>query len=125
MLPPVLSANICSLLSGVDRYAMSVLWELDPDTYQVPIGFSTRPSIRAKLVCSNTLFMYIVFEEQSSTTENTYQPHPLALVFKILFSKNVHSSSYFLDIPRCFSENITWLCSIALNTVKSFYSSLG
>ncbi len=39
MLPSVLSANVCSLLSGVDRYAMAVLWELDPDTFQVFILF--------------------------------------------------------------------------------------
>ena len=39
MLPAVLSANVCSLLSGVDRYAMAVLWELDPETHQV--NFST------------------------------------------------------------------------------------
>ena len=30
MLPAVLSAGLCSLLSGVDRYAVSVLWQLDP-----------------------------------------------------------------------------------------------
>ena len=30
MLPEVLSANLCSLLGNVDRYATSVFWELDP-----------------------------------------------------------------------------------------------
>ncbi|KAJ8307659.1 hypothetical protein KUTeg_014786 [Tegillarca granosa] len=29
MLPSILSANLCSLISGVDRYAVSVIWELD------------------------------------------------------------------------------------------------
>lgn len=29
MLPSILSANLCSLVSGVDRYAVSVIWELD------------------------------------------------------------------------------------------------
>jgi exoribonuclease R len=37
MLPAVLSGNVCSLLGGVDRYAVSVLWELDPKTYEVMI----------------------------------------------------------------------------------------
>ncbi|KAI7814071.1 DIS3-like exonuclease 1 [Triplophysa rosa] len=32
MLPAVLSADLCSLLGGVDRYALSVLWELDADS---------------------------------------------------------------------------------------------
>lgn len=35
MLPSVLSSNICSLLGGVDRFAVSVLWELDPVTFKV------------------------------------------------------------------------------------------
>uniref|UniRef100_A0A5F9DUJ6 DIS3-like exonuclease 1 n=1 Tax=Oryctolagus cuniculus TaxID=9986 RepID=A0A5F9DUJ6_RABIT len=35
MLPSVLSSNLCSLLRGVDRYAMSVIWELDMTTYEI------------------------------------------------------------------------------------------
>ncbi|XP_009902181.2 DIS3-like exonuclease 1 [Dryobates pubescens] len=35
MLPSVLSADVCSLLSGVDRYAVSVLWELKKESYEV------------------------------------------------------------------------------------------
>nr|KAG5699567.1 hypothetical protein BaRGS_033763 [Batillaria attramentaria] len=30
MLPGVLSANLCSLISGKDRYAVSVMWEMSP-----------------------------------------------------------------------------------------------
>jgi len=32
MLPAVLSSDLCSLLGGVDRYAVSVIWELDPNS---------------------------------------------------------------------------------------------
>ncbi|KAM9423972.1 DIS3-like exonuclease 1 isoform 1-T7 [Salvelinus alpinus] len=35
MLPAVLSADLCSLLGGVDRYAMSVIWDLDAQTLAV------------------------------------------------------------------------------------------
>ncbi|XP_062062641.1 DIS3-like exonuclease 1 [Lepus europaeus] len=35
MLPSVLSSNVCSLLRGVDRYAMSVIWELHRTTYEI------------------------------------------------------------------------------------------
>ncbi|KAJ7311275.1 hypothetical protein JRQ81_006890 [Phrynocephalus forsythii] len=35
MLPAVLSANVCSLLGNVDRYAVSVIWELDPTSYDI------------------------------------------------------------------------------------------
>ncbi|XP_054497760.2 DIS3-like exonuclease 1 isoform X2 [Agelaius phoeniceus] len=34
MLPSVLSADLCSLLSGVDRYAVSVLWELEKESFE-------------------------------------------------------------------------------------------
>ncbi|XP_048763599.2 DIS3-like exonuclease 1 [Ostrea edulis] len=39
MLPGILSANLCSLISGVDRYAMSVIWELDKDFEVVNVWY--------------------------------------------------------------------------------------
>ncbi len=47
MLPSVLSANVCSLLGGVDRYAVSVLWQLEPDTYKVLDVWYGRTVIRS------------------------------------------------------------------------------
>ncbi|KAJ8029401.1 DIS3-like exonuclease 1 [Holothuria leucospilota] len=35
MLPSILSSDLCSLIGGVDRYAVSVIWKLRPDTYEV------------------------------------------------------------------------------------------
>ncbi|CAH8832647.1 unnamed protein product [Trichobilharzia szidati] len=35
MLPGLLSGDICSLWSGRDRYAVSVLWEIDMDSFEV------------------------------------------------------------------------------------------
>ncbi|KAM4831273.1 DIS3-like exonuclease 1 isoform X1 [Urocitellus parryii] len=35
MLPSILSADLCSLLGGVDRYAVSVMWELDETSYEI------------------------------------------------------------------------------------------
>ncbi|XP_030044699.1 DIS3-like exonuclease 1 [Microcaecilia unicolor] len=35
MLPSILSADLCSLLGGADRYAVSVMWELDRETYEI------------------------------------------------------------------------------------------
>ncbi|XP_078097275.1 DIS3-like exonuclease 1 isoform X1 [Mustelus asterias] len=35
MLPTILSADLCSLLGGADRYAVSVMWELDKTNYEV------------------------------------------------------------------------------------------
>nr|XP_058913690.1 DIS3-like exonuclease 1 isoform X3 [Kogia breviceps] len=35
MLPSILSADVCSLLGGVDRYAVSIMWELDKTSYEI------------------------------------------------------------------------------------------
>lgn len=47
MLPPVLSADLCSLLSDIDRYAMSVIWELDENYKVVDVWFG-RTIIRSR-----------------------------------------------------------------------------
>lgn len=47
MLPDVLSANLCSLISGVDRYAVSVIWILDAN-YEVVDVWYGRTVIRSK-----------------------------------------------------------------------------
>ncbi|CAL1604420.1 unnamed protein product [Knipowitschia caucasica] len=47
MLPEVLSSNLCSLLGGVDRYAMSVLWQLDADSLEVKSVWFGRTLIRS------------------------------------------------------------------------------
>ncbi|XP_076984390.1 DIS3-like exonuclease 1 isoform X3 [Tamandua tetradactyla] len=46
MLPPVLSADLCSLLGGVDRYAVSVMWELDK-AYEIQKVWYGRTIIRS------------------------------------------------------------------------------
>ena len=40
MLPSVLSAQLCSLLGSVERYAVSVTWELHPATYKAVLWIS-------------------------------------------------------------------------------------
>ncbi|KAJ7994576.1 hypothetical protein DPEC_G00250900, partial [Dallia pectoralis] len=47
MLPAVLSADVCSLLGGVDRYAMSVMWDLDAQTLEVNQVWFGRTLIRS------------------------------------------------------------------------------
>ncbi|XP_076444045.1 DIS3-like exonuclease 1 [Babylonia areolata] len=39
MLPAILSANLCSLISGKDRYAVSVMWELTPQFEVVKVWY--------------------------------------------------------------------------------------
>ncbi|XP_069572035.1 DIS3-like exonuclease 1 [Brachyistius frenatus] len=47
MLPAVLSADLCSLLGGVDRYAMSVMWQLDAETLAVREVWFGRTLVRS------------------------------------------------------------------------------
>ncbi|XP_063781647.1 DIS3-like exonuclease 1 isoform X2 [Pseudophryne corroboree] len=48
MLPPILSADLCSLLGDVDRYAVSVIWELDSTTYEIQRVWYGRTIIRSR-----------------------------------------------------------------------------
>lgn len=48
MLPDVLSSNLCSLLGGVDRYAVSVMWELDGRTHKVKKVWYGRTVLRSE-----------------------------------------------------------------------------
>ncbi|XP_047592556.1 DIS3-like exonuclease 1 isoform X3 [Lutra lutra] len=47
MLPSILSADLCSLLGGVDRYAVSVIWELDKTSYEIKKVWYGRTIIRS------------------------------------------------------------------------------
>ncbi|XP_037588876.1 DIS3-like exonuclease 1 [Cebus imitator] len=47
MLPSVLSADLCSLLGGVDRYAVSIMWELDKTSYEIKKVWYGRTIIRS------------------------------------------------------------------------------
>ncbi|XP_036120937.1 DIS3-like exonuclease 1 isoform X4 [Molossus molossus] len=47
MLPSILSADLCSLLGGVDRYAVSVMWELDKTSYEIKDVWYGRTIIRS------------------------------------------------------------------------------
>ncbi|KAM4036792.1 DIS3-like exonuclease 1 isoform 1-T1 [Anomaloglossus baeobatrachus] len=47
MLPHILSADLCSLLGGVDRYAVSVMWELDSASYEIRRAWYGRTIIRS------------------------------------------------------------------------------
>ncbi|KAL3312736.1 DIS3 mitotic control, partial [Cichlidogyrus casuarinus] len=48
MLPGILSGDICSLWSGRDRYAVSVIWELDASTCEVLDVWYGRTVIRSR-----------------------------------------------------------------------------
>ena len=59
MLPPVLSAQLCSLLGGVERYAVSCVWEIHHQSYKVRRCWYGKTIIRSvgqgvgKFLCYN------------------------------------------------------------------------
>ncbi|XP_074514253.1 DIS3-like exonuclease 1 [Sebastes fasciatus] len=69
MLPGVLSADLCSLLGGVDRYAMSVLWELDAQTLAVNKVWYGRTLIRSSYQLHYELAQDLLNGEQAEVPE--------------------------------------------------------
>ncbi|XP_077418863.1 DIS3-like exonuclease 1 isoform X2 [Vanacampus margaritifer] len=71
MLPAILSADICSLLGGVDRYAMSVMWELDAHTLAVNNVWYGRTVIRSSYQLHYELAQALLNGEQVELPEQT------------------------------------------------------
>ena len=48
MLPKLLGENLCSLRSNVERFAFSVIWEINPDTTEIIDTYFTKSIIRSR-----------------------------------------------------------------------------
>lgn len=71
MLPAVLSGNLCSLLGGVDRYAVSVLWELNAHTLEVNSVWFGRTVIRSSYQLHYELAQALLNGEETEVPELT------------------------------------------------------
>ncbi|XP_015252192.1 PREDICTED: DIS3-like exonuclease 1 [Cyprinodon variegatus] len=69
MLPAVLSADLCSLLGGVDRYAMSVLWELDAQSLAYKDVWFGRTLIRSSYQLHYELAQALLNGEEAPVPE--------------------------------------------------------
>lgn len=69
MLPAVLSADLCSLLGGVDRYAMSILWELDATSLDVTKVWFGRTLIRSSYQLHYELAQALLNGEEAEVPE--------------------------------------------------------
>ncbi|KAM6943023.1 DIS3-like exonuclease 1 [Xenentodon cancila] len=69
MLPAVLSADLCSLLGGVDRYAMSVMWELDAQSLAVNKVWYGRTLIRSSYQLHYELAQALLNGEEAEVPE--------------------------------------------------------
>ncbi|MFT7816577.1 DIS3-like exonuclease 1-like [Arapaima gigas] len=71
MLPAVLSADLCSLLGNVDRYAMSVLWELDAKSLSICKVWFGRTLIRSSYQLCYELAQNLLNDEPVEVPELT------------------------------------------------------
>ncbi|XP_061571365.1 DIS3-like exonuclease 1 [Cololabis saira] len=69
MLPAVLSADLCSLLGGMDRYAMSVLWELDAGSLAVSSVWFGRTLVRSSYQLHYELAQALLDGEEAPVPE--------------------------------------------------------
>ena len=97
MLPAVLSGDVCSLLGQVDRYAVSVLWELDPKSHEVISVWYGRTVVRS----SFKLF----YEAAQDVIEGAKTPREVqAAIPELQGGPNgfhtVNSSAVFVDFRK-------------------------
>ncbi|CAB4069016.1 DIS3L [Lepeophtheirus salmonis] len=108
MLPSVLSGNLCSLLGGVERYAVTVLWELDPkDPSTVISVWYGRTLIRSRYK--------LTYEAAQTIIDGNKSPEDIREMVAEL--KNVKGQSLG---KRCnqLREMLTTLCKVALEIQK-------
>uniref|UniRef100_A0A8C7K3L0 DIS3-like exonuclease 1 n=1 Tax=Oncorhynchus kisutch TaxID=8019 RepID=A0A8C7K3L0_ONCKI len=74
MLPAVLSADLCSLLGGVDRYAMSVMWDLDAQTLAVNTVWYGRTLIQSSYQLYYELAQALLNGEEAEVPELAQLP---------------------------------------------------
>ena len=48
MLPLLLSSNLCSLRGGVERFAFSCVWEMNPETAEIISTYFTKSIIKSR-----------------------------------------------------------------------------
>jgi exosome complex exonuclease DIS3/RRP44 len=77
MIPALLSSNLCSLRGGVDRFALSCIWELTPDAQIVSTRFCK------SIICSDAAMMY---SEAQMAIDDAADQRPVAQGLRILMA---------------------------------------
>jgi len=70
MLPLLLSSNLCSLRGGVERFAFSCIWEIEPETANIISTKFTKSIIKSKLA--------MTYEEAQNKIDDDKDQEPLA-----------------------------------------------
>uniref|UniRef100_A0A0K2TTP1 Protein DIS3 homolog n=1 Tax=Lepeophtheirus salmonis TaxID=72036 RepID=A0A0K2TTP1_LEPSM len=95
MVPELLSSNLCSLRGGVDRFAFSCIWEVDPET---AVFKSTK--FHKSIICSKKAMTYeqaqITIDDPSNNEELAQSLRRLLKLAKILKKKRMDDGALIL-----------------------------
>lgn len=98
MVPALLSSDLCSLRSNVDRLAFSSIWEMTPQAEIVSTKF------KKSIICSRTSFTYaeaqMRIDDPTQTDEITLSLRHLNKLAKILKQKRVEQGALTLASPE-------------------------
>jgi len=98
MVPAVLSGNLCSLRSGVERLAMSTIWEVTPDAEVVSVSFCK------SVILSKFSFMYSEaqarIDDVNDNTETAKGLRVLNSLAKQLRQKRLDRGALMLASPE-------------------------
>lgn len=98
MVPGLLSSNLCSLRSNVDRLAFSCIWQMTPQAEIVSTTFTK------SIICSRMSFMYaeaqMRIDDPSQTDEITVSLRHLNQLAKILKAKRIEQGALTLASPE-------------------------
>lgn len=98
MVPGLLSSDLCSLRSNVDRLAFSCLWEMTPQAEVVSTEFTK------SIICSRVSFTYaeaqMRIDDPSQTDEITTSLRHLNKLAKILKARRIDQGALTLASPE-------------------------
>lgn len=98
MVPALLSSDLCSLRSKVDRLAFSSIWEMTPQAEIVSTKFTK------SIICSRISFTYaeaqMRIDDPTQTDEITLSLRHLNLLAKILKQKRIEQGALTLASPE-------------------------
>eukprot|EP00041_Stephanoeca_diplocostata_P024528 m.624316 g.624316 ORF g.624316 m.624316 type:complete len:211 (-) comp22545_c0_seq79:2021-2653(-) len=99
MVPPVLSSNICSLRGEEERFAVSTVWEMNPDTAEVVSVEFFKSVIKSKsaMMYSDAQQRIDDTKDQTSLTKSLRQLNALA---KKLKKKRLDRGALMLASPE-------------------------
>ena len=99
MLPGLLTENLCSLVSDVDRCAFSVIWEIDSETFK-PVKTEFNKSIIRSRWSGNYYKAQDMIDDESDKTELTMSLRGLLKIARVLRDRRMQAGALTLASPE-------------------------